>query len=79
MRAGSGPAVGGSLGSVHKPIVPAVGGAAAGRSSSSTIVDQLLAAITSRWWQEFLFHVCVTSCWQRLGKDSSSSGSGSGV
>ena len=36
-------------------VMPAVGG----RSSFSTMFDQPLAAIASRWRQEFLFHVCV--------------------
>ena len=35
-------------------------------SSSSTMFDQPLAAITSRWRQEFLFHGFVFWCGQGL-------------
>ena len=52
MRVASGPAVGGSLGSVHKKRVPVVGGAAAGSSTTSYwrhVGDSKVGELTSCW------------------------------
>ena len=56
----SDPAVGGAAQPVaelqHVLMRPAPSAASAGRAVGGTMFDQPLAAIASRWRQEFLFH-----------------------